>query len=74
MNERTREGYMQRMRGKLKSTWGDLTDDQIDKFSGNTDQLVGWVKQKTGESEDSIRDRLRRMEEEEEVGRSERRM
>ncbi|MPZ50482.1 MAG: CsbD family protein [Dehalococcoidia bacterium] len=66
MNERKTEGFMQRMRGKVKSAWGDITDDEYDKFGGNVDQLVGWVKQKTGEAEDSIRERLRKMDEEEE--------
>jgi uncharacterized protein YjbJ (UPF0337 family) len=73
VNEHTREGFLQRMRGKIKSTWGDLTDDELDRFSGNLDQLVGWIRQKTGEAEDSIRSRLRRMEEDEKAP-SERRM
>jgi len=73
MNDLKREGFMQRMKGKVKATWGDITDDEYDKFGGNVDQLVGWIKQKTGESEDSIRERLDRMDKEDEPAPTERR-
>ena len=63
MNDRQSEGFVQRMRGKIKSTWGNLTDDELDSFRGNLDQFAGWLKQKTGEAEDVIRERLRKMDE-----------
>jgi uncharacterized protein YjbJ (UPF0337 family) len=55
------EGTFQRLRGKIRSTWGDITDDDMDKAGGNLDQLVGTIKQKTGEAEEAIRERLARM-------------
>jgi uncharacterized protein YjbJ (UPF0337 family) len=73
MNDLQREGFMQRMKGKVKSTWGDITDDDYDKFGGSVDQLVGWIKQKTGETEDSIRERLDKMDKEDEPAHSEQR-
>jgi uncharacterized protein YjbJ (UPF0337 family) len=73
MNDLKREGFMQRMKGKVRSTWGDITDDEYDKFGGNVDQLVGWIKQKTGESEESIRERLDKMDKEDEPAHTERR-
>jgi uncharacterized protein YjbJ (UPF0337 family) len=54
------DGFVQRIRGKLKETWGNLTDDDIDKTEGKLDQLVGTIKEKTGETEVSIRERLDR--------------
>lgn len=55
------EGWMNRIKGKLRSTWGGLTDDEIDQSRGNLEQLVGKIQEKTGESSDSIRRRLQSM-------------
>jgi|FLYL01.1.fsa_nt_gi uncharacterized protein YjbJ (UPF0337 family) len=55
------EGWMNRIKGKLRSTWGGLTDDEIDQSRGNLEQLVGKIQEKTGESSDSIRQRLQSM-------------
>jgi uncharacterized protein YjbJ (UPF0337 family) len=38
--------------------WGNVTDDDVDKAEGNFDRLVGIVKEKTGEAEETIRERL----------------
>jgi uncharacterized protein YjbJ (UPF0337 family) len=63
--QRQTEGTLQKIRGKIRSTWGDITDDDIDRVKGNMDELVGTIKQKTGESEEKIRDRLRDMDRDE---------
>lgn len=55
------EGRWDQMRGRVKETWGDLTDDELDQTEGKWDQLVGKIKEKTGESMDSIQEKLRRM-------------
>ena len=34
------------LRGKAKETWGDLTDDDLDKVDGQFDQLVGLIMEK----------------------------
>jgi uncharacterized protein YjbJ (UPF0337 family) len=62
--ERKTEGTLQKLRGRIRETWGNITDDDIDRAKGNFDQLVGTIKQKTGESEESVRERLRGMDEE----------
>jgi uncharacterized protein YjbJ (UPF0337 family) len=49
------------MRGRVKEAWGDLTDDELDRTDGEWDQVVGIVKQKTGESANAIEGRLRAM-------------
>jgi uncharacterized protein YjbJ (UPF0337 family) len=53
-------------RGRIRSAWGDVTDDDIDRAGGNWDMLVGTIKQKTGEAEESIRERLRDFQDEDE--------
>ena len=57
------EGMLDKFKGKIRETWGDLTDDDVEKAHGNWDQLIGTIKQRTGEAEDSIRERLNRMRE-----------
>ena len=61
MTDLREEGFLQQMRGRLRSAWGELTDDDMDKAGGNLDKLVGIIKEKTGEAEDSIRGRLERL-------------
>ncbi len=65
------EGQLQQLRGKLRSTWGKLTDDDIDQAGGNFDTLVGKIKEKTGESEQQIRSKLRDIQGQNEQGQNE---
>jgi uncharacterized protein YjbJ (UPF0337 family) len=55
------EGMLQQYRGKIRSLWGKVSDDDIDKARGNLDMMVGIIKQKTGEAEEMIRARLHEM-------------
>jgi len=55
------EGKLDKMRGRIKESWGVLTDDDIDRAEGKLDRLVGTIKQKTGESADTIRDKLEKL-------------
>ncbi len=48
MNEDTIKGNWKILKGKVKETWGDLTDDDITQLSGHKDQLVGTVQKKYG--------------------------
>ncbi|HSJ83013.1 MAG TPA: CsbD family protein [Acidimicrobiia bacterium] len=48
------EGTWQRVKGKIRETWGDLTDDDMEKARGNFDQFAGRVKEKTGETAEDI--------------------
>ena len=52
------EGKVDKLRGRIKESWGVLTDDDIDRAEGKLDRLVGTIKEKTGESADAIRDKL----------------
>lgn len=48
------EGAWQKVKGKVREEWGDLTDQEVDEARGNWDQFVGAVKQKTGETAEAI--------------------
>ncbi len=53
------EGRWQQARGRIRQTWGSLTDDELDSARGSWDRLVGAIKEKTGEAADAIDDKLR---------------
>ncbi len=61
MADRRTEGMMDQVRGRIKAAWGGLTDDDIKQAEGNTENLVGKIKERTGEAEDSIRNKLREL-------------
>jgi uncharacterized protein YjbJ (UPF0337 family) len=42
------EGKWTEMKGKARSNWGDLTDDELDQIGGKKDELVGKLQQKYG--------------------------
>jgi uncharacterized protein YjbJ (UPF0337 family) len=52
------EGRVDELRGKVRSTWGDVTDDDFDRSKGDMESLIGTIKQKTGETAESIREKL----------------
>jgi len=60
MTEMKRQGTLDRIKGRVRSTWGELTDDDFDKARGNIEELVGRIKEKTGQSIESIQARLDR--------------
>jgi len=53
-NQQTLQGNWNEIKGKLRSKWGSLTDDDLKNFNGNVDQLVGTIQRKTGEARESI--------------------
>ncbi len=54
------EGRWDQLKGKAKQSWGQLTDDDVDVKEGEYDEMVGRIKEKTGEAEETIRARLDR--------------
>lgn len=52
------EGRWDQLTGKAKQTWGDLTNDDLDVAEGNYEELVGKIKERTGESREEIEEKL----------------
>jgi uncharacterized protein YjbJ (UPF0337 family) len=48
MNEDIFAGQWKQMRGELKSWWGRLGDDDLERVGGQKDQLIGLVQSKYG--------------------------
>ncbi|MCA1769480.1 MAG: CsbD family protein [Halomonas sp.] len=46
------EGKWTELKGKARSSWGELTDDDVDQLAGKRDQLVGKLQQKYGLARD----------------------
>ena len=41
-------------KGKLKQQWASLTDDDLTYLEGKTDELVGRIQKRTGETRESV--------------------
>jgi len=54
VNAQTLQGNWNEIKGKLRTRWGQLTNDELQHFSGNVDQLVGTIQRKTGEARNAI--------------------
>ena len=50
MNSDILSGMWKQIRGEIRQTWGELTDDEIDQIAGERDKLVGKLQEKYGYS------------------------
>ena len=50
MNSDILSGMWKQIRGEVRQTWGELTDDEIDQIAGKRDKLVGKLQEKYGYS------------------------
>ena len=50
MNKDILKGNWKQFKGKVKETWGELTDDDLAQVEGNYEQLVGKIQAKYGYS------------------------
>ncbi|MDX5367327.1 MAG: CsbD family protein [Alphaproteobacteria bacterium] len=48
------EGNWTQMKGKVKETWGDLTDSDIRKIEGKRDRLAGVLQERYGKKKEEI--------------------
>jgi uncharacterized protein YjbJ (UPF0337 family) len=54
VNQQTLQGNWNELKGKIRSKWGQLTNDELQTFDGNIDRLVGLIQRKTGETRNSV--------------------
>ena len=50
INQQTLEGHWNEIKGALKEHWVELTNDDVRRFNGDVDQLVGTIQRRTGET------------------------
>jgi uncharacterized protein YjbJ (UPF0337 family) len=52
------EGRWDQLKGKAQKLWGQLTNDDLEKAKGDYRQIVGLIKERTGESMEEIERKL----------------
>lgn len=52
MNTNTIQGSWEEIKGKIKTRWGKITDDEIETLKGNLDQLAGKIQKSYGHTKD----------------------
>jgi uncharacterized protein YjbJ (UPF0337 family) len=60
MNKDIFEGKWKQIRGEVKSWWGKLTDDDLDRADGEYDVFVGLLQEKYGYSREAAADEIDR--------------
>lgn len=48
------EGRWEQLKGRVKSLWGNITDDELTQAEGDYERLVGTLKEKTGKSREEL--------------------
>ena len=48
MNTDILRGKWNQLKGEVKSQWGKLTDDDLDRVEGDTDKLIGRLQERYG--------------------------
>ena len=54
MNKDTLKGNWNQLKGNVKQTWGDLTDDDLAHVDGSFDKLVGKFQERYGHLKDEV--------------------
>lgn len=62
MNSDQISGNFHKLKGKIKETWGNLTDDEIALYNGKQEQFFGKLQEKYGIAKDEAEKRLKRFE------------
>ena len=52
MNADSLKGKWLQLKGKARTQWGKLTDDELDQINGNGEQLVGLLQERYGYARD----------------------
>ena len=64
MNEDILKGQWLQLKGKVREKWGKLTNDDLEKVQGRTEQLVGRIQERYGiartEAERQVNEWIRR--------------
>jgi uncharacterized protein YjbJ (UPF0337 family) len=52
MNQDQMEGKWKQLKGSFKEKWGKFTDDDITRFNGNREQIIGALQEKYGQTKE----------------------
>ena len=57
------EGDWKQFKGKVKETWGKLTDDDLDVINGKKERLIGKLQEKYGFAKEEVESELEKFQE-----------
>lgn len=55
MNKLEMKGEWNQIKGKLKSKYGELTDNDLEFLEGKSDEMLGRIQKKTGRSKEDLK-------------------
>jgi uncharacterized protein YjbJ (UPF0337 family) len=55
MNEDVLKGKWHQLKGEVKSQWGKLTDDDLNRAEGDAEKLIGRVQERYGYQRDEAK-------------------
>ena len=58
MNDDILKGKWNQMKGEVRRTWGDLTDDDVARANGDAEVLVGRIQERYGIAKDQAREQV----------------
>jgi uncharacterized protein YjbJ (UPF0337 family) len=61
MNKLQFKGSWNEIKGKLKQTYGNLTDDDLAFAEGKDDELIGRLQKRLGKSKEEIRQEIEKL-------------
>lgn len=58
INEAVIKGKWKEIKGEIINQWGKMTDDELEKVSGNVTSIAGLIQQRYGEKKEVILERI----------------
>lgn len=62
MNKNQADGKWLQFKGKMKETWGKLTDNDLELYNGKKDQFYGKIKEQYGLAQEEAEEQIKKME------------
>ena len=54
MNSQTIKGNWMQLKGAVRETWGELTNDDVEQIAGEREQLIGKLQERYGKALDIV--------------------
>jgi uncharacterized protein YjbJ (UPF0337 family) len=60
-NEQMIKGKWKEIKGEIKTQWGKMTDDELEKNSGNLTTIAGLIQQRYGSKKEEVQEKLQKI-------------
>lgn len=58
LNEDTIKGKWNEIKGEIRTHWGKMSDDELEKSSGNITSIAGLIQQRYGSKKEEVHEKL----------------